>query len=339
MATKSILYWLKKNLNIFALLVLLSGCASVTEKLQKLSGRDTKASNGVVAQSSGDSALLGDGTAAENSAKNAELQVAPVADSFLQKKRPKLGVILGAGGALAAAHVGILQELQSAKIPIHGMVGLEWGSLVGGLFSIKGQAHQAEWQILKFPHQLLTTNSIFSFGQRPKVQQLKNYFHKALGSHRLQNSAIPFACPYVDLSVEKIRWARRGSLKNSVEFCLPSAPLFRLSERSAALASVGEAYRYLKKQGADLVLFVDVLQKNSPLSSTMGERQYLLGQLWLYSKQSDQIFADAPQDFVVLPVELSGMNVSSFNKMRSIIGKARDQGRSFLEGFVDHYGF
>ncbi|MCP9758235.1 hypothetical protein EGI20_02755 [Aquitalea sp. S1-19] len=48
---------------------------------------------------------------------------------------PRIGVVLGGGGARGFAHLGALQELEKLKIPISCIAGTSAGSLIGGIYA------------------------------------------------------------------------------------------------------------------------------------------------------------------------------------------------------------
>ncbi len=49
--------------------------------------------------------------------------------------RPRVGLVLGGGGARGAAHIGVLQELERLQIPIDAIAGTSMGAIVGGLYA------------------------------------------------------------------------------------------------------------------------------------------------------------------------------------------------------------
>lgn len=49
--------------------------------------------------------------------------------------RPRVGLVLGGGGARGAAHVGVLKILEQEGVPIDYIVGTNVGAIVGGLYS------------------------------------------------------------------------------------------------------------------------------------------------------------------------------------------------------------
>jgi NTE family protein len=50
-------------------------------------------------------------------------------------QRPKIGLVLGGGGARGAAHVGVLKVLEEMRIPVDCIAGTSMGSIVGGLYA------------------------------------------------------------------------------------------------------------------------------------------------------------------------------------------------------------
>ena len=52
-----------------------------------------------------------------------------------KRDRPRLGLVLGGGGARGLAHIGVLHVLEQAGIPIDCLAGTSMGGLVGALFA------------------------------------------------------------------------------------------------------------------------------------------------------------------------------------------------------------
>lgn len=61
-----------------------------------------------------------------------------------QQERPKVGLVLGGGGAKGAAEVGVLFAIEKAGIPIDYIAGTSIGSIVGGLYSCGLRAQDIE---------------------------------------------------------------------------------------------------------------------------------------------------------------------------------------------------
>ena len=50
-------------------------------------------------------------------------------------ERPRIGLVLGGGGARGAAHIGVLKELERHRVPIDAIAGTSMGAVVGGLYA------------------------------------------------------------------------------------------------------------------------------------------------------------------------------------------------------------
>jgi NTE family protein len=58
--------------------------------------------------------------------------------------RPRIGLVLGGGGARGAAHIGVLKELERLHIPIDAIAGTSMGAIVGGLYATGVRADDLE---------------------------------------------------------------------------------------------------------------------------------------------------------------------------------------------------
>jgi NTE family protein len=63
------------------------------------------------------------------------------------KHRPRIGLVLGGGGAKGAAHVGVLDVLDELRIPVDCIVGTSMGALVGGTYASGMSADELETAI------------------------------------------------------------------------------------------------------------------------------------------------------------------------------------------------
>lgn len=70
-------------------------------------------------------------------------------------ERPRIGLVLGGGGARGAAHIGVLKQLEAMRVPIDFITGTSMGSVIGGLYAtgmtsaqIEQQMNQLNWNDL-----------------------------------------------------------------------------------------------------------------------------------------------------------------------------------------------
>ncbi len=61
----------------------------------------------------------------------------PPSQAVAQEKaaRPKIGLVLGGGGAKGAAHVGVLKVIEELRVPVDCIAGTSMGAIVGGMYA------------------------------------------------------------------------------------------------------------------------------------------------------------------------------------------------------------
>jgi len=69
-------------------------------------------------------------------------------DESTDTTRPRIGLVLGGGGARGAAHVGVLKVLEELRIPVDYVAGTSMGSIVGGLYASGMSPQEIEGEIL-----------------------------------------------------------------------------------------------------------------------------------------------------------------------------------------------
>ena len=56
-------------------------------------------------------------------------------DASSSQARPRIGLVLGGGGARGAAHIGVLRELERLRVPVDAIAGTSMGAIIGGLYA------------------------------------------------------------------------------------------------------------------------------------------------------------------------------------------------------------
>jgi NTE family protein len=94
-------------------------------------------------------------------------EAAPAADASAApaRSRPRIGLVLGGGGAKGAAHVGVLSVLEELRIPVDCVIGTSMGALVGGTFASGVEATELEKAVRSISWQ----EAIARSGLRTKV--------------------------------------------------------------------------------------------------------------------------------------------------------------------------
>jgi NTE family protein len=80
------------------------------------------------------------------------LLLVSAAQAAEETSRPRIGLVLGGGGARGAAHVGVLEVLQQLRVPVDCVAGTSMGALVAGAFAsgmtpaeMRQQLADADW--------------------------------------------------------------------------------------------------------------------------------------------------------------------------------------------------
>lgn len=174
------------------------------------------------------------------------------------KANLKLGIILGAGGARTFAQVGFLKQLQMKRVPVHAIVGMEWGALVAASFAAKGSAHEAEWQLSKMKG---LDQGWFNEGEAD-IKSALNPLQSYLSAYKAESLKVPFGCPSLNLKKSQVFMMARGRLDQLLPFCLAYPPSVNPHDRTiAAVREVQMAVDYLRSQGANYIVLVNVLSQ------------------------------------------------------------------------------
>ncbi len=72
------------------------------------------------------------------------LMAAQVFANDVMTERPRVGLVLGGGGARGAAHIGVLKELERQRVPVDAIAGTSMGAIVGGLYATGMSATELE---------------------------------------------------------------------------------------------------------------------------------------------------------------------------------------------------
>jgi NTE family protein len=63
-------------------------------------------------------------------------------------KQPRIGLVLGGGGARGAAHIGVLKVLEEHRVPVHAIAGTSVGAIIGGMYASGMPVAEIEREIL-----------------------------------------------------------------------------------------------------------------------------------------------------------------------------------------------
>lgn len=318
METKSFSFISKFSISIslsFLMLtaITLSSCQSVMTRDQIKSQPPAKKSTSVNASSEIPEALRPSTDSSVNGASPSVQTPTPEPEketpSSSAALAPKIGIILGPGATRAYAHVGVVQELAKARLPITHVVGMEMGALVGAIYAAKGQPFDVEWQMFKLKDLKSPGPLVQSVFQNQKTEDLK----------------ISFACPAYNIQKQQNFMMNKGLVTQMLPYCLPYPPLMKpYSQNVAGVTELKAAVDYLKAKGANYIVYVHILNsKNGVLTGDFNDDANIYWNLVSQnlSKQWQAV------DYVI-SVPVQDFDLLNFDQRRQILQKGLEAGQT-----------
>ncbi len=256
------------------------------------------------------------------------------------KKNVKVGVILGPGGAKAFAQTGVLKELLKEEIPIDEIVGLEWGSLVAGLYAVRPQVNDVEWRLFKMQTKGLAEKGFFnSTFEKKSTQEIKDFLQENFGESLVAMQKVHFSCATTSIVSGENFWLDRGAFNHAIEKCLPYPPLFKASGVwMAAPTQVAEAVEYLKKKSVDVIVYVSVLDGGDLLAEKEMVEEYEASLLWHQVEAAEKKLKEDGSLFVVR-VNTKGVRLNDFDKRSSLVLAGERAGKAAAEKLKENFQF
>lgn len=267
--------------------------------------------------------------------------IAPSLPTFLNKELPKVGVILGAGGMKTFAHLGVLREMARARIPIHALAGIEWGAVMGGLYSVQGQVNEAEWKAFKLRESELPTQGGFLSAKiKPApVSSLREFLETTFGSALMEKAKIDFACPSYSSRSDRMSFLGRGSFRDAMTKCVPYPPLF--ADNGGAMASpfaIEDAAAWLRSRGANVIVLVNVMGQGEVFPARLVSEQPIENLLWSEIRR-EMLRAKAPAVNWVINVNTTGHPITDHEGRRLLMDAGSKAATDVVNKMASQYGF
>lgn len=208
--------------------------------------------------------------------------------------RPKIGLVLGGGGAKGAAEVGVLKVLEEAGIHIDCIAGTSIGSVVGGLYAAGYSASELDtlfqtqkWLSLLTDRKASLGNEpyreidgvtyVFGFPVRDKnsrgfgmmrgerIEQMIDSMVSVRGCTDFESLRIPFRCVAADVRTAAEVVISEGIVCRALRASMAIPGIFKPVEHDDYLLVDGGMLNNLpvdvcRQMGADIVIAVDLEQ-------------------------------------------------------------------------------
>lgn len=264
-------------------------------------------------------------------------------------ERKKVGLVLSGGGAKGIAHIGVIEVLERAGIPVDIVVGTSMGSIVGGLYAIGYDGKTMDSLVRKQNWAYLLSDKLYrnklSFAEKEATekyllsfpfgkdkssrmpagfvsgQNIYNLFsdltvgyHDSLDFTKLP---VPFACVAANIVDGSEVVLKEGLLVQAMRASMAIPGAFTpVRTDSLVLVDGGIVNNFpvdvAKAMGADIIIGVDVqsdLKTAGKLNSLPGVVGQLINLMCLNKFESNK----AMTDLYIRP-DVKGFSAASFNK-------------------------
>ena len=333
MAIKNFSYGQKKRQNkkviflIFYALVFL-GCQSLKtqQEVEEITHVDTSAPEAPLQEQVVD--------------QKADVEEKPVSHVL---SSPKVGLILGPGGARTFAHAGVISGLESSGINLDMIIGIEWGALVGAIYAQSPKSRELEWRINKIGEFELKNNSgLFGSGlERVRVQKFTDQFGISKNA-LVEDFSMEFQCPSLSMTSGYVKWVSRGKLGAVLSRCLTYAPYFESeSDWVSSASNLKDAVRRLKNQGAQVILISHVLGGGDllPKKANLPPSTRILWQEIRNSLNQQVTELAKEQNVEIISVVVNHYDILSFDKAGPIIMAGQRAGKHVASKLLKKYDF
>ena len=229
--------------------------------------------------------------------------------------RPKVGLVLGGGGAKGAAEVGVLKVIERSGIPIDYIAGTSIGAIVGGLYAAGYTATDLDTLFCKQEWLTLLTDRRNDFSGEPykvkdgvtyifgfpvmgdlkagdiggfglirgeQVEQLIDSMANAKKCPNIDELKIPFRCVASDFRSASEVIIKNGSLSMAVRASMAIPGIFKPVLLDGKILVDGGMLNNLpvdvvKAMGADIVIAIDLQQEEKEAPKRNGDLGILEG--------------------------------------------------------------
>jgi NTE family protein len=285
-------------------------------------------------------------------------------------KRPRIGLVLGGGGARGAAHVGVLEVLERARVPVDCVAGTSMGALVAGAWAaglspelMRRELAAADWADMfqddpdyterstrsKWLAQRFLPGSETGITARGAVtppgvvsgQKIKLFFNRLVradrGERRIEGLPMPLSIVATDIVTGERVVLRDGSLTDAMRASMAVPGLLAPLELGGRRLVDGGLVDNLplrevrERCGADVVIAVNVGSPPLPADQINGLLGITAQMVVLLTEQNvSASLASLQSTDLYLKPDLDGITAADFQRH----AEAADRGRAAAEALL-----
>lgn len=182
-----------------------------------------------------------------------------------KRKRPKIGLALGSGGAHGLAHIGVIKTLLDNDIPIDYIAGVSSGALIGGLFAARKDIDAVERAALTNDLSRLTRFmvDVSTRGGLLSGDAIEQFIREEIDTITFDSLAIPFAAVATDIHTGDAVVLRTGDVASAIRASISVPVVFEpVIHDGRTLVDGGLVMpvpvELVRSMGADIVIGVNL---------------------------------------------------------------------------------
>ena len=282
--------------------------------------------------------------------------------------RPKVGLVLGGGGARGAAHIGVLEELERLRIPVDCVAGTSMGALIAGAWAagldaatLRSEMGKTDWndlfqdnpgyndinyrtkrlakRYLPGSEAGVTATGLVTPPGVVSGQKIKLFFNQLVradaGEPLIERLALPVSIIATDIGTGARVVFREGSLTLAMRASMSVPGLMAPLEYDGRKLVDGGLVDNLPIQevrdlcGAEIVIAVNVGSPLLQASEISGLLSVSTQMVSILTEQNvTQSLAKLGADDIYIKPDLTGLTAAEFDRS----GEAADRGRTAAQG-------
>ncbi|MBS7458822.1 patatin-like phospholipase family protein [Coralloluteibacterium stylophorae] len=141
--------------------------------------------------------------------------------------RPRVALVLGAGGARGLAHVGVIQALEARGYEIAAIAGTSMGALVGAMYAAGKLDEYRAWAFAHDKREIIGLLD-FAYGQGGlfKGERIIGALREMVGDIDIESLPLPYVAVATDIQTQRELWLTRGSLFDAVRASIAIPGIF-----------------------------------------------------------------------------------------------------------------
>ncbi len=249
----------------------------------------------------------------------------------------KVGLVLGGGAARGLAHIGVLDRLHRARIPIDVIAGTSAGAVAGALYAAgitpAGMRDIVLYK-LKWQHFVSLVDVALPKSGLIGGKKLSRALGEVFGGElEFKDLGIPFACVAVDIDSGEEVVMREGLVREAVRASISIPGIFVPARREGRYLVDGGILNHLpvdvaRSMGADFVIAVNVFPQRIPrtelhhddaMPDTVAQSVVKVLLQSIYIAAGDRLIRSEKLADVVIRPDVSYLGAEDFGRAKEFI--------------------